>query len=106
GKTDPQLDEDTKFVRQTLGLDPAAQELRIVYGSVSRDNKELAILSRSVLEILIDFGSCVEAPPEDVLQKRVSPQLPMESIDGQTVAPLIAIKSSVDKPTDTFAAVK
>ena len=53
GKVDASLEEDTLFVRKTLGLDPAAYEFRVVYGSIAKDDKELALLSRSVLEIII-----------------------------------------------------
>jgi hypothetical protein len=49
-------------VRQILGLDPTAQDLRVVYGSVAANNKELAILSRSILEVLVDLASVISVP--------------------------------------------
>jgi hypothetical protein len=54
GKVDASTEEDIAFVRKTLGLDPAGDEFRIAYGSIARDSRELAILTRSVLEILVD----------------------------------------------------
>src|SRR5262249_952822 len=44
-------------VRKLLGLDPRAEEFNVVYGSVAANDKEIAILTRSVLEILTDLAS-------------------------------------------------
>lgn len=55
--------QDVAFVRKTLGLDPAADTFTVAYGSVAKDDKELAILTRSMLEILVDLASCIEVPP-------------------------------------------
>ena len=105
GKTEPALDQDTAFVRKTLGLDPNAQEFRVVYGSVAKDDKEIAILSRSMLEIIVDLASYIDVPPEHVKDKRVNPTMPPESFDGKEIPPLIRIHSSEKKPPDSFVAV-
>jgi hypothetical protein len=57
GKVDPALEQDIVYVRQALGLALDAQEFRVAYGSIAKDDKEIAILSRSILEILVDLGS-------------------------------------------------
>src|SRR5208283_133160 len=61
-KVDSALKEDGLFVRRTLGLDPTTGEFKVVYGSIAKDDKEIAILSRSILEIIIDLGSQIEVP--------------------------------------------
>ena len=104
-KIDPALQEDMLFVRQTLGLDPAAQEFRIVYGSIARNDKEIAILSRSMLQIIINLGSYIEVPAAHVQEKRVNPTLPAETTDGAAIPPLMRIHSSPHKPPDSFIAV-
>ena len=105
GKVDPSLQEDILFVRKTLGLDPSASDIRIAYGSVAKDDKELALLTRSILEIIIDLGSYVEVPSIHVDEKRVNPTMPEEMVQGIPVAPLVRIHSSADKPGDAFIAV-
>ncbi len=91
-------EEDIVFVRKTLGLDPAGGELRVVYGSVAKDDKELAILTRSMLEIIIDLASYIDVPAAHVEEKRVNPTMPQETVQGTPVAALIMIHGSSDKP--------
>jgi len=105
GKMDAALEEDIKAVRQTLGLDVNAQEFRVAYGSVAKDNTEIAILSRSILEILIDFGSNVDVPAEHVQQKRTFATMPPDKLGETDVPPLIRILSSSKKPPDSFVSV-
>jgi len=105
GKIDQSMQEDILFVRQTLGLEPKASEIRVVYGSVASDDKELALLSRSILEIIIDLASTIEVPAAHVAEKRVNPTMPEVTVQGVPVPPLIRIHSSTDKPEDAFIAV-
>jgi len=105
GKVDPSVQEDILFVRKTLMLDPSAGDIRVVYGSVARDDKELALLTRSLLEIIIDLASYIEVPSVHVDEKRVNPTMPGEMVQGVPVPPLISIHSAIDKPEDAFIAV-
>ena len=105
GKTDPALDEDTAAVRQALGLNPAAPEFRVAYGSIPKDDREIAILSRSMLEIIIDLASYIEVPADHVSEKRVLATMPPETSDGAEVPPLIKVYSASRKPADCFIAV-
>jgi hypothetical protein len=93
-------------VRQRLGLDPAAQEIRVVYGSVAANNRELAILSRSILEILIDLASFISVPEAHVLERRVGPTHEDESGAEGPIRPLIRIGSTIERPGDAFATVR
>ena len=82
GKVDPSAQEDIDFVRKTLGLDPSASEVRVAYGSVAKDDKELALLTRSILEIIIDLASYIEVPAVHVEEKRVNPTMPEDTVQG------------------------
>jgi hypothetical protein len=105
GKVDPALEADVAFVRKTLGLDPDAQEFQVAYGSIASSDREIAILSRSILEILVDIASNIEVPDQHVREQRVSPTMPPDMTDGTAVAPLIRIRSSPGRPPDAFAVV-
>ena len=87
-----------------LGLDPGAREFRVGYGSVASD-KEIAILTRSALEILVDLSSFITVPEEHIAERRVSPTAAAEEGPAGPVRPLIQIKSSRDRPADAFVAV-
>ena len=105
GKVDASVEEDKIFVRKTLGLAPVEAEFKVVYGSIAKDDKEIAILSRSMLEIIIDLASYIEVPAVHVEEKRVNLTMPADTVPGIPVGPLIRIHSSSDKPGDAFIAV-
>ncbi len=105
GRVDPAVQEDILFVRKTLGLDPTASDFRIAYGSIAKDDKELALLTRSVMEIIIDLGSYIDVPAAHVAEKRVNPTMPEEKVNGVPVSPLIRIHSSTEKSPDAFISV-
>ena len=105
GKVDPAVEEDILFVRKTLGLDPSAGDIRVAYGSIAKDDKEIAILSKSMIEIIIDLGSYIEVPATHVEEMRVNPTMSDETVQGISVVPLIKIYSSTEKPADAFIAV-
>src|ERR1044072_4838492 len=62
-KPNPVLEADRAEIRRFLGLDPGADELTVVYGSIATNDKEIAMLTRSMLDILIDLSSYIEDPP-------------------------------------------
>jgi hypothetical protein len=88
-----------------LGLDPTAQEFAIVYASIAKNDREVAILSRSILEIIIDLASYIEVPNVHVEEKRVNPTQTDDFGMGSPSTPLIRIHSSREKPADAFVAV-
>ena len=104
-KPNPAIEAEREEVRKLLGLDPQASEFSVVYGSVAANDKEIALLTRSVLEILVDLSSYVDVPAASVEQKRTFPSPAPEIVNGAPVPGLIRILSSPQKPDDAFAAV-
>src|SRR4030095_2788736 len=104
-KPNPAIEADRSEVRRLLGLDPNAQEFSVVYGSVAANDKEIAMLTRSILEILIDLASYIEVPAASANERRTFPTPAPEVVNGVPVAPLIRILSSPQNPGDAFAAV-
>jgi hypothetical protein len=104
-KADPSIEADILMVRQLLGLDPQGREFRVVYGSVAANDKELAMLTRSILDILIDLASFISVPEAHVQEQRVAPTADPEVGPGGPIPPLVRIRSSVEKPSEAFVAV-
>ncbi|MDA8239358.1 MAG: hypothetical protein M0Z67_03180 [Nitrospiraceae bacterium] len=104
GKAGEEIEADAE-VRKILGLDPGARELKVVYGLLPSDNKEIAILSRSMLQVLVDIASRIEVPETDIMQKRVAPTVKEENSSGLPVAPLIRIHSSPQRPEDALVSI-
>jgi hypothetical protein len=72
---------------------------------VAANDKEIALLTRSVLEILVDLSSYIDVPAANVEQRRTFPSPAPEVVNGAQVPGLIRILSSPQKPDDAFAAV-
>jgi hypothetical protein len=104
-KPNAAIDADRTAVRNLLGLDPKTEELTVVYGSVAMNDKEIAMLTRSMLEILLDLSSYIEVPAASATERRTFPTPAPEIVNGTPVVPLIRIFSSSQGPSDTFAAV-
>ena len=104
-KLDPAIQADIVEVRKLLGVDPQTDEFSVVYGSVAANDKEIALLTRSVLEIITDLSSYIDVPTANVEQKRTFPTPAPEIVNGVPLPGLIRIFSSPQKPDDAFAAV-
>ena len=92
-------------VANLLGLDPDSSEFRIVYGAVPRGNKEIALVTRSIYEVLLDISSSILVPETDVTERRVSATPERDLGPEGTIPPLIRITSSSARPDDTFVAI-
>ena len=98
-----QLAQDIAEAEELLGVDPEAHEFKATFGLAPRDHREIAFLTRSVLEILLELSSYIQVPPEDVVEQRAAPGF-AATADG--LVPLIRVLSGVSKPPDVFAAIQ
>jgi hypothetical protein len=105
GERNESIEPDVLAVRQMLGLDLAGREFQVVYGSVAANDTQIAILSRSILEILVDLSSFIAVPEVHVADRRVSPTADPEVGPSGPIRPLIQIGSSPERPADAFLAV-
>jgi hypothetical protein len=105
GKRDPKTEALSQDVRKMLGLDPQTSEINVVYGTVPRDNREIALQTRSLLEVLIDMSSDIEVPDAHVQEQRVSATHVEQAHAGGKIPPLIRIRSSREKPNDAFVSI-
>jgi len=92
--------KDVRYIREILGLDPEADELSMRFAVVPVNNTELAILTRSMLEVLIAISIGVEVPPEDVESNRATPGLSDPGVES-----LIHVRSGEKKPEDAFVTI-
>lgn len=102
----PESEAATKEIDQLLGLRPGAREITVSYGLLPKSDTEIAMLTRSMLHIMIELASKVDVPPQHVQEGRTVPSLVQE---GQTVAGfkrLIKINHGPDRPDNAFTAVR
>jgi hypothetical protein len=96
---------ESRELRELLQLDSDATEFALVYGGTAANNKELAVLTRSLMHILTSMASQVEVPATDVAEGRATPGI--ESVPKSEQGPsLVRIHSSSGKPGDAFVTVQ
>jgi hypothetical protein len=88
-----------------MGLDPTVREFQVVYGTVASNDREIALLTRSILEILRDVASYITVPDAHVADRRVGPTPEDDVGPNGPIPPLVRIHSSVERPADAFVAV-
>jgi len=91
-------------LRNLLRLDPEATEFTLVFGGIASHEKEVAVLTRSILHVMSSMAAQVEVPPEDIQQGRAVPGL--KAGDTSTnLRSLVRIRCSESKPKDASVAV-
>lgn len=108
GKKDVDEDIATEIAsaKELLGLDPNSHEYEVVYGEFARNDKEIAILTRSMLGILSELASYIDVPEEHLAEGRAFAVFEKDTEAAFGVEPLIRIHSGRDRPDDAFVAVK
>jgi hypothetical protein len=104
-KNDPEIEAEITEVKKMLGLDLQSGEFRVTYGTFQTSDKEITILSRSMLQILNEFAYNIEISTQELSENRVILGYKDEVVDGVTIPPLIKIRCSPQRPDDAFVAV-
>jgi hypothetical protein len=99
------VEKSIRFVKDKLGLNPNNDEPLLVFGSRQRNSDQIALLTRSMQEILTEFSVGVEVPERDLTEGRATPMLHLDPAAGTRNYPLMRILSSGDRPVDAFSAV-
>jgi len=100
----PEVLQDINELRQLLHLNPDATEFTLTDAPLPSSDTEIAVQTRSIIELMKDMAVQVEVPPEDVAQHKAAPGFQR----GQPVlgvTPIIHIHSSKEKPSNAFIAV-
>jgi hypothetical protein len=95
-------------VRELLHLDKHTHEFKLAFGSVAEDDKEIAMLTRSMLEILAEASAGVEIPAADVSEGRVVKMTTTGATAEVEPKFFIHVHSSTSKPPENqvFTAVR
>jgi hypothetical protein len=91
---------------EILGLAPGLSEYRLVFGSQATGGDEIAMITRSILEMLLDLALWIDVPPEHITAGRTLPSHDSEAIETLGFKPMIRVHSSTEKPADAFVMVR
>ncbi|MFO1304837.1 MAG: hypothetical protein U1F54_13975 [Burkholderiales bacterium] len=100
-KAGTELNEDNLRIRELLGLPSYASEFEITYGLIPRHPSEVAMLTRSMMEIMLQLGVGVDIPAADSAKVFTSQWQP----GTEKAKPLVHIRSGAEAPADAYAAV-
>jgi hypothetical protein len=100
-KLSDEIVKDINTVQQILGLNPDNKEIRVTYGAFAADDQEIAMLTRSMLQIMIELASYIDVPLKDIEEGRVASSDKTET----DMSPLIRIHSGASRPEDALVAV-
>jgi hypothetical protein len=98
-------DADMQLVARTLGL-KLDTEYRLVYGVFPRNDGEIALLTRSMLEVMLELSAYIEVPERDVAESRTTPPPAFEAPSGANSPPPIRVLHGESPPADAYAAVR
>lgn len=98
GPVDAEMGERHARIRTLLGL-KNARSFDVSYGTFPTGEEEIAILSRSMLQVMLELSAHIEMPEVDVAEGRVQP-----TPTGGTT--LLRVRSGETAPEDAYVSVR
>jgi len=87
-------------ISRLLQLRPGLDSYRVTYGYLPADDTEIALITRSMLQIIINLATQIDVPAEHVTEGRTPPSGELASEQQ-----LISIRNSTDEPDNAFVKV-
>jgi hypothetical protein len=100
-----EVEDARRELRTLLALDPEANEFRLVFGTLSTNPREIAVSTRSLIQLMQLMSSQVDVPSADVVDGRV-PRGWSDTPGMPAATRLIAISSGAEAPADAAVAVR
>jgi hypothetical protein len=97
---------DIAEFKRLLGISAEAAEFKVTYGSVPKDDRDIAFLTRSMLEVLLDMASYIDVPPVHVAENRAALGFADVGRNTAGLTYLIRVHSALEKPSDAFVTVR
>jgi hypothetical protein len=92
---------DLHYMHSVLKLDADAKEYELSYGLIPDDPAEIAVLTQSILDIMIDLARQIDVPPQHSEEGRTYETFVDSGIGG----PLFRVHYSESRPEDAYTAV-
>lgn len=93
-------DRRVKDIRVLLGLDPTVNEFPMVYGSGAGNGREIRMITRPLLDVMLEVAGRIQVPASDVAAGRTP-----ATVDDVPEQPVLSIKAGTDRPPDPYVAV-
>ncbi len=93
------VEADIQLLSELLEIELGKHEMPLVFGAARRNDQEVAVLTRSMLDILVALSAQITVPQSDIDEHRVTPN------QHEDEPKLISIQSSSQPPEDAFISV-
>jgi hypothetical protein len=93
-------------IDEMLGIESDLQEYRLVFGQRASGPDEIAMLTHSILEMLVDLAQWIDVPPEHETSGRTRPTPDPEVMESFGFEPLIRVSYSKNKPEEAFVSIR
>jgi hypothetical protein len=93
---------DASEVRRLLGVDENVTEYTLAFGLTPRSSTEVAVLTRSMFEVMLEYSSGIDLSPAEKTDGRV---LPFGG-STNTLPNLVHILRGPSPPADAYAAIR
>jgi hypothetical protein len=103
---DPQLADKGGEIKSILGIKPDLRELKVNYGGYSGRDDEIDMMTRSMLQIMLEFAAVVQVPEADVLEGKATPGLIDTPGAGALNGPPLRVLVTDAPPRDAHVAVQ
>jgi hypothetical protein len=78
----------------------------VTYGLVPGSDQEIAMLTRSMLQIMVELATQINVPPQHVTEGQIKPSLVLLDSTEEKIVQLIKVNTSPKKPKNDFTVVK
>jgi len=103
---DPELANKGREIKSILGIKPDLRELKVNYGGYSGRDDEIDMMTRSMLQIMLEFAATVQVPEPDVAQGKATPGLVDTPGAAALNGPPLRVLVSDTQPQDAHVAVQ
>ncbi len=78
----------------------------MTYGILPETDQEIALKTRSMLQIMVGMATEIDVPPEHVAEGRTVASTKPSGGEGSQIKDLIRIKTATTNPEDAFVSVR
>lgn len=96
--------QDIQETKQLLALNPSLHEYRLVFGPTAMSDEEIALQTRSLIQILLEVGAQIDVPEAHLAETRATPGF-VEQSDERTNIRFMHIHSSQNKSDTAFVSI-
>jgi len=100
---DPELAARGRELKNILGIKPDLRELKVNYGGYSGKDNEIDMMTRSMLQIMLEFAAVIQVPASDVAQGKATPG-PSDTVAA--IGPPLRVTVTDTPPRDAHVAVQ